>query len=225
MDDMRAGAALAALRRRKGWRQADLSKASGVRRSTVGMVERGHFDRVTLGTVRRIAAALDVRIDLMPRWRAGELDRLLDAGHAAIVQAVIRRLKETDAWLAQPEVSFSIWGERGSIDILAFHPGTGMLLVVEVKTSLNDLQETLATFDRKRRLALQIAAERGWKASAVSSWLVVADTHTNRRRVAQNASVLRAALPADGRSIHRWLARPSRVIHALSHVAGRRPGR
>jgi Holliday junction resolvase-like predicted endonuclease len=116
-------------------------------------------------------------------------------------------------------------GERGSIDILAFHPGTGLLLVVEVKTSINDLQETLATFDRKRRLALQIAAERGWKASAVSSWLVVADTHTNRRRVAQNASVLRAALPADGRSIHRWLARPSAAIHALSHVAGRRPGR
>lgn len=222
---MRAGSALAALRKRKGWRQADLSNVSGVRRATIGRLERGHFEQVTLGVIRRVAAALDVRVDLNPRWRTGELDRLLDAGHAALVQAVIKRLGETHGWLAQPEVSFSIWGERGSIDVLAFHPESGMLLVVEVKTSLNDLQETLATLDRKRRLAVQIAAGRGWQATAVSSWLVLADTHTNRRRVMENGVVLRSVLPADGRTIHRWLAKPSGIVHALSHLTAKRARR
>jgi hypothetical protein len=33
-------------------------------------------------------------------------------------------------------VSFSIFGERGLIDILAFHQPTGMLLIIELKTEL-----------------------------------------------------------------------------------------
>ncbi|MEO8511679.1 MAG: helix-turn-helix transcriptional regulator [Chloroflexota bacterium] len=219
---MRVGSVLALLRKRKAWRQADLARVSGVSRATVSRLERGQFECVSVGSLRRVAKALEARIDLMPRWRAGELDRLLDAGHAALVATVVERLRAAHGWIAQPEVSFSIWGERGSIDILAFHPLSGMLLVIEVKTMFTDLQETLANFDRKRRLAVQIAAERGWKAASVSSWLVMADTHTNRRRVATNDVVLHAALPADVRTMHRWIAKPSGPIHALSFLS---PGR
>lgn len=221
MDDMRAGSVFRLLRKRKGWRQADVARMAGVSRATVSRLERGHVDSMSVGSLRGVAKVLDLRIDLTPRWRAGELDRLLDAGHAALVAAVVSRLRDAHGWLAQPEVSFSIWGERGSIDILAFHPGRGLLLLIEVKTKLTDLQETLGTFDRKRRLAVQIAAERGWNATSVSSWLVLTDTHTNRRRAAAHGLVLRAALPADGRTMHRWIANPSGSINALTFVAPR----
>lgn len=216
---MRVGSVLALLRKRKAWRQADVARLSGVSRATVSRLERGQFESVSVGSLRRVARALSMRIDLTPLWRAGELDRLLDAGHAALVAAVVERLRGAHGWLAQPEVSFSIWGERGSIDILAFHPITGMLLVIEVKTKLTDLQATLATFDRKRRLAVQIAAERGWKPASVSSWLVMTDSHTNRRRATANDLVLRSAFPADGRTMHRWLANPSGQIHAMSFLS------
>jgi transcriptional regulator with XRE-family HTH domain len=216
---MRVGSAILLLRKRKAWRQADLSRMSGVSRATVSRLEHGQFESVSVGSLRRVAKALDVRVDLLPRWRAGELDRLLDAGHAALVAAVVERLRHAHGWLVQPEVSFSIWGERGSIDILAFHPETGTLLVIEVKTKLTDLQATLSTFDRKRRLALQIAQERGWNAGSVSSWLVMTDSHTNRRRAAANDVVLKSALPADGRTMHRWLANPSGPIHAMSFLS------
>jgi hypothetical protein len=93
-----------------------------------------------------------------------------------------------------------------------------MLLVIEVKTKLTDLQATLATFDRKRRLAVQIAAERGWRPVSVSTWLVMTDTHTNRRSATANDVVLKSALPADGRTMHRWLANPSGPIHAMSFL-------
>jgi transcriptional regulator with XRE-family HTH domain len=219
MDDTRVGSVLLLLRKRKAWRQADVARVSGVSRATISRLERGQFESVSIGSLRRVAKALSMRIDLTPLWHAGELDRLLDAGHAALVAAVVERLRDAHGWLVQPEVSFSIWGERGSIDILAFHPITGVLLVIEVKTKLTDLQATLSTFDRKRRLAVQIAQERGWKAASVSSWLVMADTHTNRRRVAANAVVLRSALPADGRTMHRWLTGPSGSIHAMSFVS------
>ena len=38
------------------------------------------------------------------------------------------------------EVSFSVYGERGSIDILAFHASTGSLLVIEIKSVVPDMQ-------------------------------------------------------------------------------------
>lgn len=35
-----------------------------------------------------------------------------------------------------PEVSFSIYGQRGVIDILAWHAATRSLLVIELKTEM-----------------------------------------------------------------------------------------
>ncbi len=51
-------------------------------------------------------------------------------------------------WLAQPEVSFAIYGERGVIDILAFHPRSRALLVIELKTGIVDVQALIGTVDR-----------------------------------------------------------------------------
>src|SRR5438874_1198333 len=73
VDDQRMGSVIRLLRRRKGWRQQDLAEAAGASKSAVGRLERGHVDSSTIEQMRRIAAALDVRIDLVPRWRGGEL--------------------------------------------------------------------------------------------------------------------------------------------------------
>ena len=43
------------------------------------------------------------------------------------------RLLVAAGWEVVPEATFNEFGERGSIDILAFHPKHGALLVVEVK--------------------------------------------------------------------------------------------
>jgi hypothetical protein len=123
-------------------------------------------------------------------------------------------------WLAQPEVSFAIYGERGVIDILAFHPATRALLVVELKTDVVEVNDLMGTVDRYTRLARRIAAERGWRASTVSCWLVIRDTMTNRRRVAAHAQVLRAAFPFDGRDMRAWLRSPgSSTIRAMSFLS------
>ena len=120
------------------------------------------------------------------------------------------------AWIAQPEVSFSIYGERGVIDILAWHAGPRALLLIEIKTDIVDVNELLGTLDRKRRLARQVAAERGWNALEVGVWLVVAEGTTNRRRVEAHRSVLRSVLPDDGFRVRTWLRDPVGVLAALS---------
>ena len=90
------------------------------------------------------------------------------------------------------EVSFSIWGERGVIDLLMWHPGRRALLIIELKTEIVDTGELLGTMDRRVRLARKIAEERGWDPLTVSSWIVLAPLAHQRsphRRASIGASI------------------------------------
>ena len=224
MDDLAVGRSIRVIRIRHGWRQADLAALAGVSRATVSRVERGDLDALQLRTLRDVCEAAGLRLLLEARGTGGDLERLLGARHSAMHEAMARLFASLPGWTAVPEVTFSIYGERGAIDILAWHAATRTLLVIELKTELVDLQETVGTLDRKVRLAAQIARERGWAPASVSAWLVIAEGPTNRRRVAEHASMLRAALPVDGRTIARWLRAPSGRVMALSFLADARPG-
>ncbi len=172
-----------------------------------------------MAVVRRVAQALGIRLDLVVRWRAGDLDRLLNAGHAALHEEIARYLGTLPDWLQAPEVSFSIYGERGVIDILAFHPPTGSLLVIELKTELADLEDVLTVMDRRVRLAATVARQRGWDARSVSSWVVIAEGDANRRRAQAHAATLRSAFPANGHQMRAWLRDPTGRIASLSFWA------
>lgn len=210
------GAAFRAVRLRKKWRQVDVARAAGVSASTVSLIERGHLDQLSLHALRRMATALDIRLDIVARWRGAELDRLLNSSHSALADEVTRWLLSFDGWHVAPEVSFAIFAERGLIDLLAWHAPTGTLLVIELKTQIADVQELVGVMDRKTRLAPRIARERGWPARVISSLVVVAEGPTNRRRVAAHAAVLRAAFPDDGRRLRTWLRQPSERLAALT---------
>lgn len=204
---------------RRGLRQMDVAQRARVSATTVSLLERGHLDEVSLPTLRRVAAALEVRVSLSLRLPHGELDRLLNAGHAALHEAIARHIHGLPDWLHAPEVSFAIYSERGIIDILAFHPPSGALLVIEIKTELVSLEDLLSTMDVRLRHASAIAAQRGWRAKTVSAWVVFADADTNRRRVREHTASLRSAFPADGRRMRAWLTQPSGSIRALSFWA------
>jgi transcriptional regulator with XRE-family HTH domain len=217
VDAVRLGSVLRAVRVRRGWRQADVAERAGVSVSTVSRIERGRVAGTAVGVLLRTAAVLEVRVEWSAWWRGGELDRMLNAGHAAMHEAVARVL-DAAGWSLAPESTFSIYGERGVIDVLAFHEPTRALLVVELKTQLVDVQALIGAVDRYRRVAPIVARERGWVARGVSSWVVLRDTRTNRRRLSDHATVLRAAFPDDGRRIRTWVARPAHRIRALSFL-------
>ena len=101
--------------------------------------------------VRRVAAiarALDADLVVSLRWRGGELDRLFDEGHASVLGHVAELL-QAYGWITEPEVTYSVYGERGSIDLLAWHAPTRTLLVIEVKTELTSVEATLRKHDEK----------------------------------------------------------------------------
>jgi transcriptional regulator with XRE-family HTH domain len=214
MDAVRLGHSFRALRLNKRWRQADLGAKAGVSASAISRIERGRLGSVTIGTLRKVAEALDATLEIRLRWNGEGLDRLLDQAHASLVEQLVRRLRD-EGWEADVEVSFSIRGERGSIDVLGYHEASGIVLVTEVKSVVPDSQATLAGVDRKARLAPEIARARGWTCRGVARLLVVGDSSTSRRRIEALAATYRAAFPLSGVAVRQWLRRPDGPIAGL----------
>jgi len=219
MDDLRLGALLRAVRTRRGLRQRDVADIAHVSHAAVSLVERGHCQTLSLAAIRRIGAAVDVRVEVVGRWRGGDADRLLSRAHSMLAEDVASAILVRPGWEVVPEVSFSIFGERGVIDQLAWHPATGTLLVIELKTQLVDVNEMLGTLDRKQRLARSIANDRAWTPVRVAAWVILTDTSTNRRHARDHASLLRARLPSDGRGLRALLRNPGGAPSGLAFWA------
>ena len=184
----------------------------------IGRIERGGMGSIPVGRIDRVAEVLGARFDTAVRWQGGDLGRLLNARHSTMHEAMARYISAVGAWVGEPEVSFSIYGERGVVDVLAWHPPSRVVLVIELKTEIVDVNEMMSNLDRKQRLANRVAQDRGWKPVAVGVWLAVADSRTNRRALASHSTVLRAKYPADGRTIRSWLQAPRGPIRALSFM-------
>lgn len=219
MNDPQLGTLIRAVRIHLGLRQQDVARRARVSQSSVSRIERGHVGSLPLDIVRAVTSVLEIRLDLAAAWRGGNLDRVLNARHSALHERLATRLAGELGWVSAAEVSFSIWGERGVIDRLAFHAGRQMLAVFELKADLSDPAGLVAQVDRYRRLAPEIARAREWEARAISCWAVVADTDTNRRRLAEHRSLLRGAFPADGRVLGEWLRDPLDRLDGLTFLA------
>ena len=205
---MRIGRLLRALRHRKGWGQVDLAAASELSQQAVSLIERGHLAALSIRVLRRTFAAVDARFDGIVSWRGGQVDRLFDERHASVVGQVADELLR-EGWDVHVEITFSEFGERGSIDILALRPSDGIALVIEVKTELTAIDDTIRRLDVKSRLAGKLVFDRfGWRPVAMSRLLVVLDRSTNRRRVAVHEGSFARAFPDRGSGLRRWLRRP-----------------
>lgn len=214
MDPVRFGLAFRALRRRRAWTQQQLADRAGLSRSTVQQIERGGVDLFTGRVIRRVAAAMGARFEQRVLWQGEALDRLLDRDHASIVERVIIWLRG-EGWEVVPEATFAINGERGSIDVLAFHPESGTLLVIEVKSVVPDLQGLLSGVDRKTRVAPAVARERGWRVRNVGRVVVFPGDSTTRRRVESHRATLDAALPDRTAAVRAWVRNPEGYVAGI----------
>lgn len=216
MDDVRIGHALRVLRQRRGLRQSEIAVAAGVAQSTISDVELGRLSGISIASLRRIFAAVDAGFEGVVRWRGAGLDRLLDARHASLVSASVRRLTAL-GWETRVETTYSIYGERGSIDVMGARAQVRAVLVEEIKSELASLEETIRKLDEKVRLVRERIAreEFGWQPAVVGRLLVLPDSTTARRRVAKLDPVLQVALPDRGSAIRGWLRAPSGALSGI----------
>lgn len=185
-----------AIRLASGATQAPIAGRAGVSQSLYSRVERGLGWSQKVSTMARIARALDADLVVDLRYRGGRVDRLIDRAHAAIVETVVATLRSA-GWETVVEYSFNVFGERGSVDILAWHAATRTLLLVEVKSRLTDLQAMFHSLGRKLRLVPNEARrELGWDPLAVGRIVVVPGTSETRSIVLRHRAMFASTLPA-----------------------------
>jgi transcriptional regulator with XRE-family HTH domain len=218
MDDARLGRLVRALRQRRGWRKLDLARHAGVGMGTVANVELGRIGRMQISTLRTVLAPFGLSYESYVRGLGADEDRVLDEHHATLM-GISASWLATCSWEVRPEVSYSEFGERGSVDLLAWHASSASLLVIEVKTELASVEATLRKLDEKVRLAPAICARLGWRPTSVSRLVVLPDDRTQRRRVLAYASVLDRAYPARTREVRAWCRRPTGQIAGLMFLA------
>lgn len=171
---------------------------------------------LTLATLRSVAAAVGIELPFQPRsTHAAAVERQVDWRHAALVEAAVSRLAQL-GWQPGVEYSFSHFGDRGSVDVLAWQPSARALLVVEVKSDLRDVQATLHALDVKRRVVPRLVAqERGWVTDKIGLVMILADLEAERGRIRRHAAIFDAALPARTVEVRRWLERPNGPLAGL----------
>src|SRR4051794_31490759 len=103
MNDVRFGVTVRIVGIRHRWRQRDLAERAGVSREAVGRIESGDVGSFTLDLARKVCAALEIDLELYARGRGADLDRLVNARHSALHEAVARWLAEAyPAWVLAP---------------------------------------------------------------------------------------------------------------------------
>lgn len=186
----------------------DLAERAGTSRHVVSRVERGLIRQVAVGRIDALAEALGASVDVTLRWQGERLDRLMDAVHAATQERAAAALR-LNGWMTAVEVSFNHYGDRGRVDVLAYHPPTACVLVGEVKSAVGDVQETLGRIDVKVRLGRRLAASAGWtEVRGVLPALIVTESRTARRVVTAHPALL-GRFSTRGRSARAWLHQPT----------------
>ena len=142
-----------------------------------------------------------------------EVDRLLDADHSALAAHLTQRLSAF-GWAVRSEVSFNQYGDRGRIDLVAFHPVEGILLIIEIKTAIVDAQAMLGALDVKARVGRTVARQLGWEARRVVPALVILDGSTARRHVRAVEPLLNR-FDLRGRAAVDWLRQPRDPANGL----------
>lgn len=225
MTDARFGRIVRARRLKLRLRQRDVGTRAGVAQSVVSAVENGRLEAVSLRAIRRVARVVGIDLELDARLPAGEAARLLDGAHAGLVELIARRLRQS-SWEVVSEFTFSVYGERGSVDLIGWHPASKTLAIIEVKTRIVDVQDLLSAHDRKVRLVPRLLAdERGWKPSGVARILVLPRTSANRNALERHRTTIASAYPDTTFAARTWVVRPASTgaVWMVSHGTGHEP--
>jgi transcriptional regulator with XRE-family HTH domain len=191
--------------------QQQLGEAVGVTHGYIAKIESGQANPA-LQLVERIADALDIELELVGRVPTVIGDRRQrDLVHARCSAYADRRLRAS-GWSTAREVEIAHGRSHGWIDLLAFDPRTGILLVIEVKTRLDDVGSAERQLGWYERSAPFVGARLGWRPRRTIGWLLVLASEEVERAIGLNRELLARAFPARARAMSEVAAHESSVI-------------
>ncbi|CAN5446063.1 hypothetical protein BH20CHL7_BH20CHL7_17520 [soil metagenome] len=185
--------------------QQDLADAVGVSRSHIAAIEAGRANP-TVGVMDRIGATFGIDLELRARPPL-----LIGGGHArdrlhALCSGYSGRRVGGSGLLVAREVEIREGRVLGWIDLLAFDPRTGLLLVIEVKTALDDIGRLERQLGWYERMALRTDIAAAWRPTEVRAWCLVLATAAADTQMSLHRDVLRTAFPVRAGSMVSVLA-------------------
>jgi len=195
------GSMVKTLRTTIGWSQRELSRRAAMSQSMVCLVERGALRDLTFSTASTLLSAMGARLVVeVDAPFLGDRDRQRDPAHARLSAHVIARLRRT-GWETRAEVEVGGDRSRGWIDVLAFHPTSGVMLVIEIKTEIHDLGQVERSLGWYEREAWAAARRFGWRPTREIGCLLLLATEANELRVATNRASIEIGFPLRARHL------------------------
>lgn len=179
--------------------QRELAAAAGVSRSHIAGIETGRVDP-SLDLVWSIADRLGLDIQMVGRQPTVIERRRGDIVHARCSIFFDRRIQQA-GWETAREVEVSAGRLHGWIDLLAFDPRSRTLVIIEVKTRLDDIGAVERQIRLYERDAHQIPESLGWHPRRRLSWLVLLASDEVESQISVHRHVLRRAFPARAREM------------------------
>ena len=185
--------------------QQELADAVRVSRPYIASIEAGRANP-TLDVVERIIRALGLEPDLAAR-RPLILNgpRQRDLLHARCSGYVSRRLASI-GWETWREVTIVSGRARGWIDVLAFDPRRRILLVIEVKTWLEDLGAIERQLDWYKREAVSASRVFGVRPVRTIGWLLFLATGEVDAAIHRNQDAFAVRFVARARAMQALVA-------------------
>ena len=195
------GLASRRVRLRVGQTQAELGRRVRKSQSWVSRVESGTLVSLTVADADALCRALGSTLVFTietPVFIGG--DRQRDLAHARCLAFVVRRLARA-GWQVEREVQIGDPRRPGWIDVLAYNPISRTLLIIEIKTRLDDFGGLERQLQWYRQHAQAAARRMGWQAEDVTTAALLLATEVNDQRVRENASSIRQRFPGRWREL------------------------
>ncbi len=193
--------AAADLRDIHGWTQDELAARAGISQGMISAIEHARVPGLTMARAEQVLGALGATLVIsVDAPFLGDRDRQRDPAHARCSAYVTARLRRA-GWEVAAEVEVGGDRSRGWIDVLAFHPSTRQLLVIEIKTEIRDLgaiERTLGWYERESQWS---ARRLGWQASTPTGCLILLATEANDLRVRANLRSFAGGFPLRSRDL------------------------
>lgn len=173
--------------------QQTLADAVGVSRPHIAAIEGGRTNP-SLDLVARIADRLGIQLDLVAQIPLIVAPPQHDLVHARCSGYVDRRLRRA-GWEVSREIEVVHGRSHGWIDLLAFDPRTGALLIVEIKTRIDNLGAIERQLGWYERTAMGLARDLGWLPRRLAGWLIALASDEVDVAIAANRDALAAAFP------------------------------
>lgn len=195
------------------WSQRRLAQASGCSQSMISRIERRAVRNLSIGTLVRILRVLDVDYDLRLMPPRFEAPPIRDRAHARCVAWVAGRLKRSGFLVAtEVEVGGGRW--RGFVDVLAMHPSARLLLVIEVKTEIDDIGAIDRQLGSYVEVAWPAANGLGWRPRGATGLLVLLATRDSDRRLQEHRGYFDRGFALRARELHEIFGVPGRKLPA-----------